>query len=68
MVKSAVVRHMSSVEDYRARLAGLQGSWDTLSLLSHLRGDGADISGTRQAFETLAQRKVVGKTIIRPDL
>ncbi|HEY0681690.1 MAG TPA: chemotaxis protein CheW [Steroidobacter sp.] len=45
---------MSSVEDYRARLAGLQGSWDTLSLLSHLRGDGADMSGTRQAFEALA--------------
>jgi hypothetical protein len=30
MVKAAVVRHMSSVEDYRARLASLQGSWDTL--------------------------------------
>ncbi|MET0535554.1 MAG: chemotaxis protein CheW [Steroidobacter sp.] len=45
---------MSSVEDYRARLASLQGSWDTLSLLSHLRGDGADVSGTRHAFEALA--------------
>ncbi|HEY5759297.1 MAG TPA: chemotaxis protein CheW [Steroidobacter sp.] len=45
---------MSSVEDYRARLASLQGSWDTLSLLSHLRGDGADMSTTRQAFEGLA--------------
>lgn len=54
MVKAAVVRHMSSVEDYRARLASLQGSWDTLSLLSHLRGDGADMSSTRQAFEGLA--------------
>ncbi|MBM0108681.1 chemotaxis protein CheW [Steroidobacter sp. S1-65] len=54
MVKAAVVRHMSSVEDYRTRLASLQGSWDTLSLLSHLRGDGADMSGTRQAFEALA--------------
>lgn len=54
MVQSTVVRHMSSVEDYRARLASLQGSWDTLSLLSHLRGDGADVSGTRQAFEALA--------------
>ncbi|WP_129642746.1 chemotaxis protein CheW [Peristeroidobacter agariperforans] len=54
MVKAAVVRHMSSVEDYRARLANLQGSWDTLSLLSHLRGDGADMSTTRQAFEGLA--------------
>ncbi len=54
MVKAAVVRHMSSVEDYRTRLAGLQGSWDTLSLLSHLRSDGADMSSTRQAFESLA--------------
>lgn len=54
MVKAAVVRHMSSVEDYRARLATLQGSWETLSLLSHLRGDGTDMSGTRQAFEGLA--------------
>jgi len=54
MVKAAVVRHMSSVEDYRTRLASLQGSWDTLSLLSHLRGDGADMSTTRQAFEGLA--------------
>lgn len=54
MVNSEVVRHMSSVEDYRARLANLQGSWDTLSLLSHLRGDGADMTGTRQAFEALA--------------
>jgi chemotaxis signal transduction protein len=54
MVKAALVRHMSSVEDYRTRLAALQGSWDTLSLLSHLRGDGADMSTTRQAFEGLA--------------
>lgn len=60
MVKSTVVRHMSSVEDYRTRLANLQGSWDTLSLLSHLRGDGADMSGTRQAFETLANELVLG--------
>lgn len=54
MTNSTVVRHMSSVEDYRARLASLQGSWDTLSLLSHLRGDGADMTDTRQAFEALA--------------
>src|SRR3954464_12959360 len=46
-------RHMTSVEDYRARLATLQGSWDTLSLLSHLSGDATDMGGTRQAFETL---------------
>src|SRR3954468_4353933 len=46
-------RHMTSVEDYRARLATLQGAWDTLSLLSHLSGDATDMGGTRQAFETL---------------
>jgi len=44
---------MSSVQDYRQRLAALQNSWDTLSLLSHLSGDGTDMGGTRQAFETL---------------
>jgi chemotaxis signal transduction protein len=54
MVNAAVGRHMSSVEDYRERLATLQGAWDTLSLLSHLSGDGADMTGTRQAFEALA--------------
>ena len=58
MVKATTIRHMSSVEDYRARLTSLQGSWDTLSLLSHLRGDGADMSGTRQAFEALAHELV----------
>lgn len=45
---------MSSVEDYRERLATLQGAWDTLSMLSHLGGDGTDMGATRQAFETLA--------------
>jgi chemotaxis signal transduction protein len=45
---------MSSVEDYRQRLATLQGAWDTLSLLSHLNGDGTDMGSTRQAFEALA--------------
>ncbi|MFL6578301.1 MAG: cache domain-containing protein, partial [Povalibacter sp.] len=50
---NASAKHMPSVEDYRARLATLQGSWDTLSLLSHLSGDATDMGGTRQAFETL---------------
>jgi chemotaxis signal transduction protein len=54
MIPSSVVRHMSSVEDYRQRLATLQGAWDTLSLLSHLNGDGTDMGSTRQAFEALA--------------
>jgi chemotaxis signal transduction protein len=54
MLPSSIVKHMSSVEDYRQRLATLQGSWDTLSLLSHLSGDGTDMGATRQAFETLA--------------
>ena len=50
---NADVRHMPSVEDYRERLANLQGSWDTLSLLSHLSGDATDMGGTRTAFESL---------------
>jgi chemotaxis signal transduction protein len=59
MVTAAVARHMSSVEDYRERLAALQGAWDTLSLLSHLSADGADVTATRQAFETLATDLIV---------
>lgn len=54
MLPPSVVKHMSSVEDYRQRLAALQGSWDTLSMLSHLNGDGTDMGSTRQAFEALA--------------
>lgn len=50
---NAAARHMPSVEDYRQRLATLQGAWDTLSLLSHLSGDATDMGGTRQAFEAL---------------
>ena len=53
MINAAITRHMSSVEDYRKRLATLQGSWDTLSLLSHLSGDATELGGTRQAFENL---------------
>lgn len=53
MINAAITRHMSSVEDYRKRLAVLQGSWDTLSMLSHLSGDATELSGTRQAFEGL---------------
>jgi chemotaxis signal transduction protein len=49
-----IAKHMSSVETYRERLALLQGAWDTLSLLSHLASDSSDMSGTRQAFESLA--------------
>ncbi|HMN46961.1 MAG TPA: chemotaxis protein CheW [Povalibacter sp.] len=49
----ALAHHMPSVEGYRARLATLQGSWDTLSLLSHLSGDATDMGGTREAFEKL---------------
>jgi len=44
---------MSSVLDYRQRLAALQNAWDTLSLLSHMSGDGTDMGETRQAFESL---------------
>lgn len=52
-MNQALARHMPSVEGYRSRLATLQGSWDTLSLLSHLSGDATDMGGTRQAFESL---------------
>jgi chemotaxis signal transduction protein len=45
---------MAAVDNYRQRLAALQGSWDTLSLLSHLSGNGTDMTHTRQAFEALA--------------
>jgi chemotaxis signal transduction protein len=59
MVTAATVaRHMPSVEDYRERLAVLQGSWDTLSLLSHLSGNATHMGGTRQAFEALTQELV----------
>lgn len=58
MINAAITRHMSSVEDYRKRLATLQGSWDTLSLLSHLSGDATELGGTRQAFENLTSELV----------
>lgn len=57
-----VARHMAGVEDYHQRLTKLQGAWDTLSLLSHLGGDGSDLSGTRQAFEALAAELVESLT------
>ncbi|HEY6922178.1 MAG TPA: chemotaxis protein CheW, partial [Steroidobacteraceae bacterium] len=43
-----------AVIGYRERLATLQGAWDSLALLSHLSQDGTNLSGTRQAFESLA--------------
>ncbi|MET0984264.1 MAG: chemotaxis protein CheW [Steroidobacteraceae bacterium] len=58
MLHKQSAKHMASVEDYRQRLANLQGAWDTLSLLSHLGGDGSDLSSTRQAFEALASELV----------
>ena len=45
---------MPAVAGYRERLATLQGAWDSLALLSHLSEDGTNLSGTRQAFESLA--------------
>ena len=45
---------MPAVADYRERLATLQGAWDSLALLSHLSEDGTNLTGTRQAFESLA--------------
>src|SRR4029453_18527144 len=49
---------MPAVVDYRQRLASLQGAWDNLALLSHLGDDGTNLSSTRQAFESLANRLV----------
>lgn len=48
-----LVRHMAGAEGYRETLQGLQGVWDNLSLLGQLSGTGTDMSGTRQAFQTL---------------
>jgi len=51
---SSLTQHMPAVVGYRERLATLQGAWDSLALLSHLSQDGTNLSGTRQAFESLA--------------
>jgi chemotaxis signal transduction protein len=51
---SRLNKHMPAVAGYRERLATLQGAWDSLALLSHLSQDGTNLSGTRQAFESLA--------------
>jgi len=48
-----LIRHMSSAEEYRETLQGLQGVWDNLTLLGQLSGTGADMSATRQAFHKL---------------
>jgi len=48
-----LVRHMASAESYRETLQGLQGVWDNLSLLGQLSSTGADMSGTREAFQKL---------------
>src|SRR5579859_4575750 len=52
---SRLTPHMPAVVGYRERLATLQGAWDSLALLSHLGEDGTNLSGTRQAFESLAE-------------
>ena len=54
MLEARLVKHMAAVAAYRERLASLQGSWDTLALLSHLNSSGAQMGQTRQAFEGLA--------------
>ena len=54
MLHKKLARYMASVEDYRQRLANLQSAWDTLLVLSHLGGDGSDLSDTRREFATLA--------------
>ena len=49
-----LAKYMPAVTGYRERLSMLQGAWDSLALLSHLSQDGTSLSGTRQAFESLA--------------
>ncbi len=51
-----LLKWMPAVVEYRQRLASLQGAWDNLALLSHLGDDGTNLSSTREAFETLANR------------
>ncbi len=51
---SRLTRYMPAVAGYRERLATLQGTWDSLALLSHLSEDGMNLSATRQEFESLA--------------
>ena len=51
---SRLTKYMPAVLGYREKLATLQGAWDSLALMSHLSGDGTNLSDTRRAFETLA--------------
>lgn len=51
-------RHMPAVEAYGQRLAALQNVWDSLSLLSQMNGDGANMGQTREAFESLSRELV----------
>lgn len=48
--------YMESMNDHREGLRGLQGSWDTLSLLGHLSSLRADMSETRESFDLLTTR------------
>ncbi len=48
-----LIQHISGVEVYRESLQQLQGVWDNLSLLGQLSGTGADMGGTREAFQNL---------------
>ncbi len=65
-----LIQHIDGVEVYRESLLHLQGIWDNLSLLGQLSGTGADMSGTRQAFQSLTSsllnslgRETVSKTV-----
>ncbi|OYY93871.1 MAG: chemotaxis protein CheW [Hydrogenophilales bacterium 28-61-23] len=50
---TGLIQHISGVEVYRESLLHLQGVWDNLSLLGQLSGTGADMNGTREAFQQL---------------
>ena len=49
-----LIRHMTTVEEYREVLQNLQTVWDNLTLLGQLSGTGMDMSGTRKAFHDLS--------------
>jgi chemotaxis signal transduction protein len=50
---AGLIGHMPQVEEYREALQTLQSVWDSLALLGHLSGTGADMGDTRAAFHGL---------------
>ncbi|HEY9063454.1 MAG TPA: chemotaxis protein CheW [Burkholderiaceae bacterium] len=50
------LHHMEAMNDHREALRALQSSWDTLALLGHLSNLRADMSETRESFDSLTGR------------